>query len=269
MTYLKQKFKGRNVLKIKNVCLSVLLISLFSGCISATQERVEKLLQTNSANTMKKDYVEVTKELILLKDKLDKRNPSAYNKEIANEIYTQINNLTNTVDLKYETLPLNSYKDYLQIAFSKFDIKNRNDYLILGLYKEIYDAYDIQNGHQLTALTYDKDKLLNLYQNLQILKWKLSTARDAKDEYLYLTWQNNWQIELEKRLKQKEIKTYDDILNLKYIKEGKESLFSQSNTSFEVILTTMINRVKGSLETLGVEPVDVGLEVVKTVFIFL
>lgn len=257
------------MLRIRNLCVFILFVLFFSGCISQTQNRVEKLLQTNSANSMKKDYTEVTKQLIVLKDKLDKRNPSAYDKEMANAIYTQINNLTNTINLTYGTLPLNSYKDYLQIAFSKFEIKNRNDYLIMGLYKEIFDAYDIQNGHQITALSYDHDKLQNLYQNLQILKWKLSTARDAKDEYMFLTWQNNWQIELEKRLKQKEIKTYDDILNLKYIKEGKESLFSQSNTSFEVILTTMINRVRGSLETLGVEPVDVGLEVVKTVFIFL
>jgi len=242
---------------------------LFSGCISATQERVEKMLQTNSANSMKKDYTQITKELIVFKEKLDKRNPSAYDKDFSNQIYTEINNLTNTRNLAYENIQLHTYKEYLQIAFSKFEIKNRNDYLILGLYKEIYDAYDIQSGHQITALTYDKNKLQNLYQNLQILKWKLNTARDVKDEYLFLTWQNNWQIELEKRLKQKEIKTYDDILNLKYIKEGKETLFSQSNMSFEVLLSSMMYHVKNSLETLGVEPVDVGLEAVKTMFIFL
>lgn len=266
---MKQNRKGNYVLAIRNIFLGIVIIALFSGCISATQERVEKLLQTNSANSMKKDYTQMIKELIIFKDKLDKRNPSAYDKMFSNQIYTEINNLTNTLTLKYENIQLHTYKEYLQIAFSKFEIKNRNDYLILGLYKEIYDAYDIQSGHQITALTYDKNKLQNLYQNLQILKWKITTARDAKDEYLFLTWQNNWQIELEKRLKQKEIKTYEDILNLKYIKEGKETLFSQSNMSFEVLLTSMLYHVKNSLETVGVEPVDVGLEVVKTMFIFL
>ena len=254
---------------IRNIGFIIVLISFFSGCISATQDRVEKLLQTNSANSMKKDYTGITKELIVLKDKLDKRNPNAYNKVVANQMYSELNNLTNTLFLSYEKTKLNSYKEYLQIAFSKFEIQNRIDYLILGLYKEVYDAYDIKNGHQVTALTYDKEKLQNLYQNLQILKWKLNHARDAKDEYLFLTWQNNWQIELEKRLKQKEIKSYDDLLNLKFIKEGKESLLSSSNSSFEVILTTMMNRVTNSLEILGVEPVDVSLDVLKTVFMFL
>jgi hypothetical protein len=257
------------VITVRNIFFGIVAVVLFSGCISATQERVEKMLQTNSANSMKKDYTQITKELIVFKDKLDKRNPSAFDKTVSNQMYTEINNLTNTLNLPYENIQLHTYKEYLQIAFSKFEIKNRNDYLILGLYKEIYDAYDIQSGHQITALTYDKNKLQNLYQNLQILKWKLSHAKDAKDEYLFLTWQNNWQIELEKRLKQKEIKTYEDILNLKYIKEGKETLFSQSNMSFEVLLSSMMYHVKNSLETLGVEPVDVGLEAVKTMFIFL
>ncbi|MFA6789509.1 MAG: hypothetical protein WCR15_07485 [Arcobacteraceae bacterium] len=245
------------------------MVFLFAGCTSVSQDRVERVFQTNSANSMKKDYKELSKQLIVFKDKLDKRNPSAYNRTISNAIYTNMNNSTNGVTLKFNNVKLNSYKEYLQMAFSKIDIQNRNDFLVLGLYKEIYEAYDIRNGHQLTALTYNKQKLQNLYQNLQIVKWKLSTGRDAKDEYLFLTWQNNWQIELETALKQNQIHTYDDILNLRSIKEGHESLLSQSNASFEVILTSMISRVKTSLETIGVEPVDVGIEAVKTMFIFL
>jgi hypothetical protein len=217
---------------------------------------------------MKQDYMELGKQLIVLKDKLDKRNPNAYNRSISNSIYTNMNNLTNNVRLKFNHVPLNTYKDYLQIAFSKLDVQNRNDFLILGIYKEIYDAYDVKEGHQITALTYDKKKIKNLYQNLQILKWKLSNDKNARGEYLYLTWQNNWQIELERALKQNQIQTYEDIMNLYSIKEGRESLFSQSNTSFEVVLTSMISRVKTSLETLGEEPIDIGIEAM-TIFIFL
>ncbi len=61
----------------------------------------------------------------------------------------------------------------------------------------------------------------------------------------------------------------EDILNLRSIKDGHESLLSQSNASFEVILTSMISRVKISLETIGVEPVDVGIDTMKAMFIFL
>lgn len=254
---------------IKNLFFGVFLVSLLGGCTSVSQDKVEKVFQTNSANSMKQDYKELGKQLIYLKDRLDKRNPNAYNRTISNAIYTQINNLTNGVSLKFNNVKLNSYKEYLQIAFSKVDIQNRNDFLILGIYKEMYEAYDIRNGHQLTALTYNKQKLQNLYQNLQIVKWKLSTARNSKDEYLFLTWQNNWQIELEAALKQNQIHTYEDILNLRSIKDGHESLLSQSNASFEVILTSMISRVKISLETIGVEPVDVGIDTMKAMFIFL
>lgn len=254
---------------IKNLFFGVFLVSLLGGCTSVSQDKVEKVFQTNSANSMKQDYKELGKQLIYLKDRLDKRNPNAYNRTISNAIYTQINNLTNGVSLKFNNVKLNSYKEYLQIAFSKVDIQNRNDFLILGIYKEMYEAYDIRNGHQLTALTYNKQKLQNLYQNLQIVKWKLSTARNSKDEYLFLTWQNNWQIELETALKQNQIHTYEDILNLRSIKDGHESLLSQSNASFEVILTSMISRVKISLETIGVEPVDVGIDTMKAMFIFL
>jgi hypothetical protein len=199
---------------------------------------------------------------------LDKRNPNAYNRTISNSIYTNIGNLTNGVSLKFNHVPLNTYKDYLQIAFSKLNIQNRNDFLILGLYKEMYSAYDVKEGHQVTALSYDKKKLENLYQNLQIIKWKISNDKDANGEYLFLTWQNNWQIELERALKQNKIKTYEDIMNLHSIKDGHETLFSQSNTSFEVVLTSMISRVKRSLETVGGEPIDVGIEAL-TIFIFL
>lgn len=254
---------------IRNLFFGIFFVAFLSGCASVSQDKVEKVFQTNSANSMKQDFKELTKQLITLKDRLDKRNPNAYNRTISNAIYTHLSNGKNAVSLKFNNVKLNTYKEYLQMAFSKESIQYRNDFLILGMYKEIYEAYEIKSGHQLTALAYDKQKLQNLYQNLQIIKWKLNTAKSAKDEYLFLTWQNNWQIELETALKQNQIHTYEDILNLRSIKEGHESLFSQSNPSFEVILTSMISRVKTSLETIGVEPVDVGIDTLKAMFIFL
>lgn len=258
-----------NVVVLKQVFFLGLVVSLFTGCFSSTQDTVEKFLQTNSANIVKNDYKHVIKELIVFKEKLDKRNPQAYSKEHEQTIYAQMGNLKNDFNLKYGYINLVKYKEYLQIAFSKTDVENRNDYLILGLYKLIYDAYDIQDGHQITALTYDEEKLQRLYQNLQILKWKIKTARDLSNNYLFLTWQNNWQVELEKRIAHGEKLSYEQMQELKFIKEKKESLFSSSNTSFEVLLTVMSQRVENSLETMGVEPVDLGLDAVKSVFLFL
>jgi hypothetical protein len=232
-------------------------------------QTLERFLQTNAANSIKKDYVDITKQLLLFKEKLDLRNPKAYDKTLSPKLYSQIDNLTDEITLPFFNTPVNNYKEYLQIAFSKTNIQNRNDFLILGLYKHIYDAYDIAKGHQLTAFSYDEHKLQTLYQNLQILKWKITTNKDIDENYLFLTWQNNWQIELQKRLKNGENITFEDLQELKFIQEGKETLFSKSNSSFEILLTNMTNRVKSSLETLGVEPVDVGLDALKTMFIFL
>lgn len=248
--------------------MTVLLVSLFSGCVS-TQDRIESLLQTSAATVIKNDYKNIAQQLIVFKDKLDKRNPKSYDKELAPLMYTQINELENKINLKYGSNEIGSYKEYLQIAFSKTDIQNRDDYLILGMYKLMYDAYDIQDGHRVSAFSYNEEKLQRLFHNLQILKWKIKTAKDLKEEYLFLTWQNNWQIELEKRVRKGEKPTFEELQNLEYIKNNKESLFSSSNTSFEVILTQMIQHVKNSLETLGVEPVDMGIEAIKSVFIFL
>lgn len=254
---------------LRNISLWVLMVAFFSGCFSSTQERVEKLLQTTAANSIKNDYQHIMKNVIIFKDKLDKRNPNAYNKTDSNTIYTQIDTLQNTFNLKYANNDLVKYKEYLQIAFSKANVEYRNDYLVLGLYKLVYDAYDIAQGHQLTAFGYDEEKLQKLYQNLQILKWKIKTARDLNNNYLFLTWQNNWQIELEKKIERGEKPSYEDLQNLHYIKTQKETLFSASNSSFEVLLSVMGLQVKNSLETMGVEPVDLGIETMKSIFLFL
>ncbi|MCP4970392.1 MAG: hypothetical protein GY932_07355 [Arcobacter sp.] len=95
--------------------------------------------------------------------------------------------------MKYKNNTLDNYKDYLQIAFSKDYIPCRNDYLILGLYYLVYDLYDIEDSHKVIALEYDKNKLHKLYKNLQVIKWKIKVNRDFKGNYLFKTWQNNWQ----------------------------------------------------------------------------
>lgn len=241
------------------------LLLLFSGCLPK-QDDVKSAFQSNAATIIKKDQKRLQKLIIKLKTKLDKRNPKAFNGELNAKIYTLINGAQNSFYLTYKGQELKEYKTYLDLAFSKENIEYRNDYLILGIYYQFYEAYNLQSDHKVFALEYDKDRLTKLHKNLQALKWKLKTERDLDGNYLYLTWQNNWQIELEKRVKGNPNFDYSEIKNLKYIKEKKESLFDHSNLSFEVTLTQMIDSVENSLISLGEEPKEL---TVKALFFFI
>lgn len=254
---------------IKNIILVLITMLFFSGCISIKKENLQEVFQSNNAIEIKKDYKRATKLVITLKEKLDKRNPSAYDKELASKIYSEIDALENSIDLKINNYDMNSYKSYLQVAFSKDDIQNRNDYLILGLYKHIYDAYDIESSYKLTAFSYDNEKLQRLYKNLQILSWKLKTERDLSGNYMFLTWQNNWQVELERKVNNGLEPTWEDFKNLAYIKSGEESIFGYSNFSFELTILQMKDRVERSLERLGIEPTEMSINAIKSLFIFL
>ncbi|WP_375723005.1 hypothetical protein LXN10_10660 [Arcobacter sp. KX21116] len=254
---------------LKNIVLALVTVAFFSGCVSIKKENVQEMFQSNNAVEIKNDYKKITRLVISLKEKLDKRNPKAYDEDLASSIYTEIDSLEDNINLRFKNNKVGSYKSYLQIAFSKDDIKNRNDFLILGLYKNIYDAYDISSSYKITAFSYDKEKLLKLYKNLQILAWKIKVEKDLSDNYLFLTWQNNWQIELEKKVKAGLKPTWKDFENLAYIKNGEESIFGYSNLSFEHIILQMKARVGTTLERLGTEPTQMSLNTIKSLFIFL
>lgn len=248
--------------------LSFLCLLIFTGCIPK-QENVQNFFQTDSATSIKKDYAYLIDKVSILKSKLDKRNSKAFDAQKSEALYDMFKNFDDTVHLEFRGRTLDSYKDYLQIAFSKDNISHRNDYLILGLYYQIYEAYDIKAGHKLTTFEYESEKLEKLYKNLQIIKWKIKVNRDFNQNYLFLTWQNNWQVELEKRLQQGWQPSWQELQKLEYIQNKKESLLGYSNFSYEVLLTQMINRVETSLQTLGVTPEELALEAIKGVFIFL
>lgn len=250
---------------VKSIFFIFISSLLFTACVPK-QDDVKEVFQTNSATIIKKDYKDIQKRLITFKKKLDLRNPKAYSKKYEKRIYTLLNDMDGTFVLKYRNQVLKKYKDYLQVAFSKDDIVNRNDYLILGIYYLIHDTYNLNDSHKLGAFEYDEEKLKKMHTNLRLLKWKIKHEKDLDGNYLFLTWQNNWQVELQKVLKQKEKIEYSDIENLKYIKEKKETIFSPSNFSFEIILTKMIDDVENSLQALGEEPKEL---TVKTLFLFL
>lgn len=250
------------MVKIIKYGLIFLFLIFFSGC-ATNQDEIRGAFQTNSAELISKDEKKLQKLLIKFKDKLDKRNPNNFNKNNEQKIYSVLKNFDKKMFLKYNGKVIRNYKDYLNLSFSKEKLLNRNDYLILGLRYMISYAYDTNSFHNLTALQFDKEKLIKLHKNLQVLKWKIKVDRDEIGNYLFLTWQNNWQIELKKRLAIAQDITYNDIKDLQSIKSRKESLFSHSNFSFEVILTQMIDSVENSLQALGEEPTDLSISAIK------
>lgn len=244
------------------------IIIFFSGCANS-QHKVEEFFQTDNATHIKRDYYEIVKLLSEYKNKLDQRNPQNYDKKFSHYMYDEFSNSTHTLFLKENGKYIDNFNDYLRIAISPKTIQNRNDYLTLGLYKQIYKAYEIEENLQISTLTYDIEKLKSLYYTLSVINWQIKSHKDENSNYLFLTWQNNWQIELEKRIKDNEKITWKLIENLEYIKNKKETVFSPSNSSFEVLMQEMLYRVKNSLKIMGEEPLDVSLEIMKTLVFFL
>lgn len=239
-----------------------------SGCTNS-QNKVEEFFQTDNATHIKEDYYEIIKLLTTYKHKLDQRNPQNYDKTFAHYLNDEISNSTNNLFLKENGKYISDFNDYLRIAISPVKVQNRNDYLILGLYKHVYNAYEIEEKLQISTLTYDIEKLKNLYYTLSVINWQIKSKRDENGNFLFLTWQNNWQIELEKKIRNKEKISWELIENLEYIKDNKETIFSSSNTNFEVLMQEMLYRVKNSLKTMGEEPLDVSIEVMKTLVFFI
>lgn len=255
------------MVKIRKCFIIILILTVFAGC-SVTQDDIRGALQTNSAELIQKDQKRLQTLLAIFKEKLDKRNPRSFSKKNEKKIYSAIENFNSKLLLKYRGKVLEDYKEYLQMAFTKDTLLNRNDYLVLGMAYMIAKSYEIEDFHALTAFQFSKEKLIKLHKNLQVIRWKIKVDKDFKKNYLFLTWQNNWQIELEKKLEQNPNILYEDIKNLEFIKNEKESLFSHSNFSFEVLLTQMIDSVENSLKALGEEPKDLGISAF-TFFIFL
>jgi hypothetical protein len=128
-------------------------------------------------------------------------------------------------------------------------------------------AYEMKKTHKITALDYDVEVFQKIYKNMQVINWRIKHNKDINGDYLFLTWQNNWQIELQKILKnEKNYKiTIDDI---SYLKTKKESLLDPSNSSFEILVSGMLIHLGESIELLGAEPEELALESILT-FTFL
>ncbi len=216
-----------------------------------------EILQSNSATTISRDYKDIKKLLIKYKKILDMRNPNLYDKNLANNIIYDIKNNQDTIRL----LDDNSYKKYLQKAFDE-NTKYRSDFLILGIYKMLFDTYNIKAGHQLTALGYDAEIFKKTYYTLKVLRWKIRNAKNAQNRFIFATWQLNWQLEFNKKYNDISI---DNLKNLPSLKNKKESIMDHDNFNFEIILSMIIDRVKDSLEAMGEEPLNLSITAMKAI----
>lgn len=248
--------------------LLILILLIFTGCNNA-QEKIRNSIQTENAKHIRNHYKSLVKLLLEYKVKLDKRNPKAYSLQFNNLLKKNIKDNTNEINLSFNNgVPLDTYQDYINYAFDKnTDIKYRSDYLIIGLYKMFYEVYNMDSKYKMTALSYDSKKLQKAYKNLQIIQWKIKFDKDSKGKYLFLTWQKNWQIELEKKLHTNNIDGIN-FSELHYIKSKKESFLEPTNHSFEVITAKMLFYLEQSLRSLDTEPEKLGVETIMS-FLFL
>ena len=252
------------------VVLTIFLILFINGCATKDSNFVNRVFQTNGA-TLMQEYLTILDNMLLqLGIKLKKRNNEIFSKDIL--LYLE-NDMRNGVDTVY--LPLedvtnkNNFKEYIKIAFSKDGIKRRGDYLLVGLYKMFYWSFEAKSLHKFSAIQYDGKKLQEAYEILQVVAWKIKVAKDKDGDFLYLTWQNNWQVELQKRVKRGEKLSVKLINSLKYIKNKKESLLSPSNLSFEALFDRMLFVYERALKTVGVEPKSLGADALRALFLML
>jgi hypothetical protein len=121
----------------------------------------------------------------------------------------------------------------------------------------VYEAYNLDAKHKLTAFDFNLQKLQTLHKNLQILKWKIKVAKDSNNNFLFLTWQNNWQVEL---LKNSQLSVdYASIENLRAIASKQESVFDISNTSFDEISRQMLVYTELAIHYRGGEATDISV----------
>lgn len=258
---------GKNSPMILNKTICIFVISclclLVQGC-SVNQNDFKKIVQTSAATEVDKYKDAVILDLKSYKKKLDLRNPYSFNPDLKDKIIQEIDDSKNTIELYLDNKKLSNENEYLHYAFSPEPIKYRNDLLILGLYQIIYKAYDLSTDHKFTAIEYNTNYLQELYKYLQIVRWKIRTNKDSNGNYIFLTWQNNWQIEL----MQKQSNDYNIIHELNYIQAGRETVFDHSNFSFEILISRMLLNVKYSLEETNIEPVEMSVSALKT-FVFI
>lgn len=249
--------------KITKALVILILLLSITGC--STKEDysfVKSIFQTDGASAVNAHVDTLREELLKYKIKLNKRNPNYYSKKTSKTITNEIKNSTDNLTLKLLKNKTNAtYKDYLNIAFSPKHVTNRNDYLIVGIYKLFYWAYAIERSHTITTMQYDTKKLQKANKMMQIIQYRIQTAKDIDSNYLFITWQRPWQIEVLKKINGNKKIDLD--------KYTKKQLLYHSNMNFQVISSGMIFTLQDTLKFLGAEVTNLSKSTIKSILIFL
>ncbi len=247
---------------ILKIFILIFLTLSFSACTSKKSDSfVHSIFQTNGASAVRLHTDSLKKLLVEYKIILDKQNPNNYSKRYSNEIKNEIKNATTHVKIKFKNKKNPNYKDYLNKAFSKEAVKNRNDYLILGIYKLLYWAYTIDRSHTITTMQYDIKKLQEANRVMQIVQDRVQHSKDKKGNYLFITWQRAWQTEL--------LKDINDGKAIDLYNYKRKQLLLEPHMEFKVVSSNMISTVQSTLVYLGAEATNLGTQAIKSVFIFL
>lgn len=250
-------------MRLLSLIFYFLIVFIFHGC-TFDKTTLKSSIQTNSASQIEIHKNEILKYLISYKKKLDLRNPFNYNKDLEKNILNQITSNQDYINIIQDDKKLKNYNEYFYYAFLEDEVNNRNDFLIIGLYKLIFKAYSLEKEHQFAAFQYSHYDMLKLYEYLQVIRWKIRTAKDTKGNYLFNTWQNNWQIELSKV----DNSDLNIIKELNYIKSNEESIYDHSNFSFELLISAMLINVEFSLRKVKIEPYEMSISAIKS-FVFI
>jgi hypothetical protein len=212
---------------------------------------VERSIQSNGATQIHDYLLDIDNLLNQLRVKLNKRNPSNFNPKFARSIELMLTRHDPAlfIDNSYPTAI-----EFLEHALHQESTPDRNDLLIIGLYKLFEEHYQRNTGFIATAFHYDIQALKKIHRQLQVIFWKIKTAKDKNDRFLFLTWQNNWQIALHKRLVlEKRPFSTELFQTLPTIHTNEETLFDASNTSFTDIFAKILYIVEKTITIRGGE----------------
>jgi len=233
----------------------LLILILFSVSLTAIDFNFKNFVKSNGQIKIEEYLKDIDYLINEFREKLNKRNPFGYDKKSASLIKEAL--------LGHKKIVLRSSLgnsvDILRYALDReHDIRYRNDYLIIGLYNMIYEAFE-RDKFKFTALSYDVERLNKLYRNLQVLFWRINTYKDRRGNYLFVTWQNEWQLDLQKRLSEGE--SFKKALS----SLDRKELFKPCNMSFSMIYAKILYIVGKIIKQSGGEPAEIGVNVVKSI----
>ncbi len=258
-------------MKNKYIHIIVLIIGfIFNGCTGNPSE-VQKIFQTDDTAHIQSNYHKSIKLLLEYKKQLDKKNPNSYNKRFSQHLIENIKSSRDHIVLHTSTgKVLRHYVEYFKYAFDTTSyVQYRNDYLIIGMYKLIHSIYVMEKQHKFLAYEYDIVRLKNGYKNLQTLHWKIRHSKDTKGNYIFHTWQKNWQIELLTKYNIKSSLDYRQIKDLTSIKNSSESIFNSSDCYFSKTLNKIIYNVENSIGIIDLTPEELTKEVLRSAMFIL